>query len=67
MKFYIVFHALTGCDYASSFKRKGKIKSFQLLESNDGDCHVEAMRYFTPEPDAVGITAYFCTMYSIWI
>ena len=28
------YHALTGCDYTSSFNRKGKIKLFKLLEKN---------------------------------
>ena len=26
------YHAFTGCDYTSSFNRKGKIKPFKLLE-----------------------------------
>ena len=28
------YHAFTGCDYTSSFNRKGKIKPFKLLEKN---------------------------------
>ena len=28
------YHAFTGCDYTSSFSRKGKIKQFKLLEKN---------------------------------
>ena len=28
------YHAFTGCDYTSSFNRKGKIKPFKLIEKN---------------------------------
>ena len=28
------YHAFTGCDYTSSFNRKGKIKPFKLLQKN---------------------------------
>ena len=51
------FNAIAGCDYTSSFNRKGKIKPFQVLESSDEDhLHVEnRMRSLTSESDIVGI------------
>ena len=35
-KAFPAFHAFTGCDYTSSFVRKGKIRPFTCLEKNTG-------------------------------
>ena len=34
------FHAFTGCDYTASFKRKGKVTPFKLLEKSTEDREV---------------------------
>ena len=56
------FHALTGCDYTSSFHRKGKIQPFKRLESQNE--HVGPMcTLSTNDVDESGIVKYVASLY----
>ena len=59
----IGFHALTGCDFTSSFNRLGKVKPFQRLEAITGDIHVTALRSLTSEVDMTGVTSFVCALH----
>ena len=58
----IGLHALTGCDFTSCFFRKGKVKPFQMMETNA--THIEALRSLTCEHiDIPAITSFVCSLY----
>lgn len=53
-------HALTGCDYTSSFYRKGKAKPLQRLE-NGPSRHIMALASLSSDhPDIDGVVAFVC-------
>ena len=56
------FHALTGCDYTSSFNRKGKIQPFKRLESQHE--YIPALfSLSTNEVDVNGVTKFVASLY----
>ena len=56
------FHALTGCDFTSSFNRKGKIQPFKRLELQLE--HVNPMcTLSTTDVDMGGLTKYVASLY----
>ena len=58
----VPFHALTGCDYTSSFYGKGKIKPFEIMKDNHH--HIAALRSLqTPYIDVRRISAFICECY----
>ena len=58
------FHSLTGCDFTSSFYRKGKKKPFEILQSDDDNQYLGAIQSLnSPDADYQSITAYVCRIY----
>jgi len=60
-------HAFTGCDFTSSFYRKGKIKPYEILE-NDTDCtFVEFFDKLSARDELSPETAeeYVCSLYGM--
>ena len=58
----IGFHAFTGCDYTSSFLKKGKSKAFAILRKDKG--YVEVFKSLcTEHPDDAGINRFVCHLY----
>ena len=56
------FHALTGCDFTSSFYRKGKNIPFTYLEKNPK--HILSLRSLCSQSvDQTGVTEYVCQLY----
>jgi hypothetical protein len=60
----IGFHSLTGCDFTSSFYRKGKKKPFEILTSDVDDKYVSAVQSLnTMDVDYENVTAFVCRVY----
>ena len=58
----IPFHALTGCDFTSTFYRKGKSGPLTKLEKSADD--VRALRSLSTDiPDTEAVTRFVCKMY----
>ena len=56
------FHALTGCDYTSSFNRRGKMQPFKRLESQHE--YIPALfSLSTNEVDVNGVTKFVASLY----
>jgi len=61
------YHAFTGCDYTSSFNRKGKIRPLKLLQKNhDAQAAFSQLGRETEvsEDTVVNIEKFVCEMYS---
>ena len=60
------FHVFTGCDFTASFKRKGKVAPFKLLDKS-----IEAREVFTEKSDEISLNTsilervekYLCLLY----
>ena len=60
----IGLHSLTGCDFTSSFSRKGKARPFELLESDVSGRYIMALQSLTSEEvDMAAVTSYVCWLY----
>ena len=60
----IGLHALTGCDFTSSFYRKGKVKPFELLESDTSGIYKIALQSLASEKVNIEeVTSYVCSLY----
>ena len=60
----IGFHSLTGCDFTSSFYRKGKKKSFEILTSDVDDKYLSAVQSLnTLDVCYENVTAFVCRVY----
>ena len=59
----IGFHALTECDFTSSFNRLEKVKPFQRLEAVTAENHVKALCSLTSEVDMISVTSYLYALY----
>ena len=65
-KSLLFFHALTGCDFTSSFFRQGKVSPFKLLEKLPESQTIFSQMGDTNEISDVkmrGIESYVCAMY----
>ena len=60
----IGLHSLIGCDFTSSFSRKGKARPFELLESDVSGRYIMALQSLTSEEvDMAAVTSYVCWLY----
>ena len=59
-------HSLTGCDFTSSFYRKGKKKPFEILESDDDNhCLSGIQSLNSTNVDYQSVTAFVCRIYGM--
>ena len=59
-------HSLTGCDFMSSFYRKGKKKPFEMLESNNNNQYLSGIRSLnSTNVDYQSATAFLFHIYSM--
>ena len=60
----IGLHALTGCDFTSGFCRKGKVRPFELVESDTSGTYKMALQSLTSdEVNVPAVTSYVCSLY----
>ena len=61
----IGLHALTGCDFTSSFCRKGKVMPFELLESDTSGTYKMALQSLTSEE--IDMPAVTSCLFLLWL